>query len=209
MCQCWCGCRRRPGRGCRRHCPVCSRLVGPGCCWMGDDVGLCHMCYQRDAGRSEEELSVEQHLCSETASDVHHSRRAVAILYAVITGADANDSDTSKRGTEGRASLVRAPGARRQRGLGSAASPGSSGCSGSLAAVVDACPAGIGGFGRGSSGRIITWFADDLPGPQALGGARGTRPTPVVREVGQHHRHHRGPQGRRRRPGGSTLWPPT
>ena len=60
LCQCWCGCRRQPGRRCRRHCPLCSRLVGPGCCWMGNDIGLCHMCYQRDAGRSEEELIVEQ-----------------------------------------------------------------------------------------------------------------------------------------------------
>ena len=126
---------------------------------MGDDVGLCHMCYQRDAGRSEEELSVEQEQFSETASDgnfvntvgegtLPHSRWAVAILHAVIIEADANDSDTSKCRTEGRASLVRAPGTRRQRGPGSATSPGSSGCSGSLAAVVDACPAGIGGCGQ-------------------------------------------------------------
>ena len=49
-CQCWCGCRRRPGRGCRRHCSACSMLVGPGCCWMGDDVGLCHICSEGDTG---------------------------------------------------------------------------------------------------------------------------------------------------------------
>ena len=74
---------------------------------MGDDVGLCHMCYQWEAGRSEEELSVEQEQFSETASDgnfvntvgegtLPHSRWAVAIPYAVITEADANNSDTSK-----------------------------------------------------------------------------------------------------------------
>ena len=44
-CQCWCGCRRRPGRNCRRHCPLCSRMIGPGCCWMGDEIDRCHMCY--------------------------------------------------------------------------------------------------------------------------------------------------------------------
>ena len=45
-CQCWCGCRRQPGEGCRRHCPNCSKMVGPGCCWISDEVGLCHECHR-------------------------------------------------------------------------------------------------------------------------------------------------------------------
>ena len=49
-CQCWCGCRRQPGQGCRRHCPNCSSLVGPGCCWTTDEIGLCHECYRRRPG---------------------------------------------------------------------------------------------------------------------------------------------------------------
>ena len=44
-CQCWCGWRRQPGRNCRRHCPLCSRMVGPGWGWMGDEIDRCHMCY--------------------------------------------------------------------------------------------------------------------------------------------------------------------
>ena len=46
-CQCRCvdgGCPHRPGKGYRRLCNVCGLLVGPGCCWLGDDVGRCHMC---------------------------------------------------------------------------------------------------------------------------------------------------------------------
>ena len=43
LCQCWCGCRRQPGRN-RRQCWRCWKLVGPGCCWMGDNVGICHTC---------------------------------------------------------------------------------------------------------------------------------------------------------------------
>ena len=46
-CQCWCGCLRRPGAGGRRQCEWCWLLVGPGCCWMGDDQGICHMCAWR------------------------------------------------------------------------------------------------------------------------------------------------------------------
>ena len=44
LCQCWCGCRRQPGKNCRRQCWRCWRLVGPGCCWMGDNAGICHTC---------------------------------------------------------------------------------------------------------------------------------------------------------------------
>ena len=54
MCQCQCGCRRRPGRNCRRWCQHCLRLVGPGCCWSGDDVGLCHICLPPDGNPQEQ-----------------------------------------------------------------------------------------------------------------------------------------------------------
>ena len=50
-CQCMCDCPHRPGRGGRRMCRSCGHLVGPGCCWCGDDVGLCHIC---NAGNPQE-----------------------------------------------------------------------------------------------------------------------------------------------------------
>ena len=53
-CQCCCGCRSTPGAGGRRMCTNCNCLVGPGCCWCGDDVGLCHMC----AGGNPQEVVV-------------------------------------------------------------------------------------------------------------------------------------------------------
>ena len=55
-CQCSCNCPRRPGVGGRRTCISCSRLIGPGCCWMGDNIRLCHVCYYNGGnpqGRSE------------------------------------------------------------------------------------------------------------------------------------------------------------
>ena len=39
LCQCACGCRRRPGR--RIICALCGRAIGPGCCWVRT---FCHMC---------------------------------------------------------------------------------------------------------------------------------------------------------------------
>ena len=47
-CQCACNCGHRPGSGCRRICLSCSRLIGPGCCWMGDNIRLCHICFHDD-----------------------------------------------------------------------------------------------------------------------------------------------------------------
>ena len=44
LCQCACGCRRRPGA--RRQCLRCHQKVGP-CCLMpgyGQTEGTCHMC---------------------------------------------------------------------------------------------------------------------------------------------------------------------
>ena len=44
LCQCACGCRRRPGA--RRQCLRCHQKVGP-CCLMpgyGETEGTCHMC---------------------------------------------------------------------------------------------------------------------------------------------------------------------
>ena len=45
-CQCICGCRRQPGKGCRRLCTVCNALVGPGCCWVPERQ-MCHVCDTR------------------------------------------------------------------------------------------------------------------------------------------------------------------
>ena len=39
LCQCACGCRRRPGR--RIICVMCGRGVGPGCCFVRT---CCHVC---------------------------------------------------------------------------------------------------------------------------------------------------------------------
>ena len=42
-CRCRCGCRRRPGR--RVGCPMCGRLVGPGCCLRRvEGMPICHVC---------------------------------------------------------------------------------------------------------------------------------------------------------------------
>ena len=119
------------------------------------------------------------------AGALPHSRWAVTILYAVITDAVADDSDTSKSRTEGRApkggwcrwkykavhvkrvetvlrwfwllwSGVNGALVRRHR-------LGHRGVQAHLTAVVDACPAGIGGFlAESRSGRIVAWFADTL-----------------------------------------------
>ena len=39
LCQCACGCRRRPGR--RIICAMCGKAVGPGCCFVRT---CCHVC---------------------------------------------------------------------------------------------------------------------------------------------------------------------
>ena len=43
LCGCKCICPHRPGKGGRRPCPGCNRLIGPGCCW--DHIRKCyHKC---------------------------------------------------------------------------------------------------------------------------------------------------------------------
>ena len=77
MCQCQCGCRRRPGRKCRRSCQHCLCLVGPGCCWVGDDVGLCHVCLPPDGN--------PQELFQESAGDVTEANAGVHRKEAVTS----------------------------------------------------------------------------------------------------------------------------
>ena len=58
-CLCRCDCNHRPGKGGRRLCKNCGRLVGPGCCWLGHDIGKCHLCengYEPDPEPREKKL---------------------------------------------------------------------------------------------------------------------------------------------------------
>ena len=44
VCWCSCGCRRRPGSR-NIQCPLCTKPVGPGCCWNESDE-CCHRCHE-------------------------------------------------------------------------------------------------------------------------------------------------------------------
>ena len=87
QCACTCGCRRRPGKGCRRLCPGCDCLVGPGCCWVSEE-NLCHVCHEQpDPEPSPEPLTAKAITSPSALNGSSGSRSSPSSSFDIITRA--------------------------------------------------------------------------------------------------------------------------
>ena len=82
MCQCSCGCRRRPGR--RIACRYCWKLIGPGCCWEADH-GCCHVCFEQDCFNSWA-TGTSHHTCDHGTWESVHLLRLPGELNGIYVG---------------------------------------------------------------------------------------------------------------------------